>query len=247
MTSNHKKFQRPAIIVMAKAPRALEVKTRLVPALTPGAAAALAACFACDVVTHARRIATRIQGARVIVAYAPDDGQATLEPLLAEAAPQSFKTPLAWHAQRGDNLGERLANVCRDAFAAGCAPVVVMGTDSPTLPTAHIESALRRLVRGDCDLCIGGTDDGGYYLIGLRAHAPAIFQNIEWSTARVYGQTLHRAARLGLRASELPRWYDVDEPGDLLRLREEFRDSEAARALAPATYAWLCGREALET
>lgn len=239
MTSRQTKFLRPAIIVMVKAPRAGAVKTRLVPALNSDDAATLAACFACDVVTQARRIATRIQGARVIVAYAPDDAQATLEPLLAGAAAQDFNTPLAWHAQRGQNLGERLANVCHDAFAAGRAPVVIVGTDSPTLAPAHVESALRRLVRGDCDLCIGGTDDGGYYLIGLRAHAPAIFQNIEWSTARVYGQTLHRAARLGLRACELPRWYDVDEPGDLLRLREEFRDSEAARALAPATYAWL--------
>lgn len=239
MTSKQTKFQRPAIIVMVKAPRALEVKTRLVPPLTPDAAATLAACFACDVVTQARRIATRIQGARVIVAYAPDDGQATLEPLLADHSPETPNTPLAWHSQRGANLGERLANVCRDAFAAGCAPVVIIGTDSPTLAPAHVESALRRLVRGDCDLCLGGTDDGGYYLVGLRVSAPAIFQNIEWSTARVYGQTLHRAARLALRACELPRWYDVDVPQDLLRLRGEFRDSEAARALAPATYAWL--------
>ena len=239
MTSTQTNFQRPAIIVLMKAPRAGAVKTRLVPALTPDDAAALAACFACDVVTQMRGIARRIQGARVIVAYAPDDGQAEIETLLANRSPENINTPVAWHAQRGAHLGERLANVCADAFAAGCAPVVITGTDSPTLPAAHIESAVRRLMRGDCDICIGGTSDGGYYLVGLRAHAPAVFQNIEWSTPRVYGQTLHRAARLGLRACELPRWYDIDEPEDLLRLREEFRVSEEARALAPTTHAWL--------
>lgn len=239
MISNQTKFQRPAIIVMMKAPRAGTVKTRLVPALTPGDAATLAACFACDVVTQMRDIAVRIQGARVIVAYAPDDGQAEIETLLANRSPENINAPITWHAQRGAHLGERLANVCADAFAAGCAPVVVTGTDSPTLPAAHTESALRRLMRGDCDVCIGGTHDGGYYLIGLRAHAPAIFHHIEWSTPRVYDQTLYRAARLNLRVCGLARWYDVDEPGDLLRLHEEFRVNETARALAPVTYAWL--------
>jgi dihydroorotase-like cyclic amidohydrolase len=73
----------------------------------------------------------------------------------------------------------------------------------------------------DVDLVLGPTDDGGYYLIGLRAPCPALFEGMPWSTSAVLSRTLDRAQRLGLRVACLPAWFDVDTKADLERLAAE--------------------------
>jgi glycosyltransferase A (GT-A) superfamily protein (DUF2064 family) len=88
-------------------------------------------------------------------------------------------------------------------------------------------------------VALGPTEDGGYYAVGLRAPADGLFESVEWSTPRAYAQTARNAARAGLRLLKLPRWYDVDTPADLLRLRAELSADEAARRRAPSTYKYL--------
>ncbi|MCA1600134.1 MAG: TIGR04282 family arsenosugar biosynthesis glycosyltransferase [Acidobacteria bacterium] len=212
---------------MVKASRSGTVKTRLAPPLSSAEAAALAACFARDTLTGVRRIAHD-----VILAYAPANGRAALEAILPNKN-------LLWFEQRGEDLGARLEAVTAHAASLGYAPIIVVGTDSPTLPLSFVESAINSLSAGESDLALGPTEDGGYYLVGLRRYVSNLFQNIAWSTPLAYEQTMHNAARLSLRALELPRWYDVDTSADLLRLRNEIFTSEEARAQAPATYQWL--------
>ena len=228
-------FMRPVCIVMVKRPRAGAVKTRLVPPLTGEQAASLAACFARDTVSGLRRVVPEI-----VVAYAPADGRAALETLFAsDDEPPSAPGELLWLEQRGADLGARLDAAAAHAFDAGGGPVVIVGADSPTLPPSYVERAVGSLAAGEADIALGPTEDGGYYLVGLRAPRRGLFQNVAWSTPAAYRQTADNAARLGLRALELPRWYDVDTRADLLRLREEiFRDA-AARRRAPATHRWL--------
>lgn len=221
---------RPVVIVMVKAPRAGLVKTRLAPALAAADAAALAACFVRDVVTTALRVVPEL-----LVAYAPDDGRALLEPLLP--------TGLHWVAQQGTDLGARLTAAVAHAAALGCDPMLVLGADSPTLPDSYIETARAALTEGAADVVLGPTTDGGYYLVGLRRPVPTLFQNIAWSTPRAYEQTAANVARLGLRLLELPAWYDVDTCADLLHLRNEVCADEQARARAPHTYRWLCAHD----
>ena len=211
---------------MIKAPRAGLVKTRLTPPLSADEAAALARCCAQDVVRGARQTAREL-----IIAYTPADGRAALEPFL--------RGPLIWLAQQGADLGARLEAAAAYAFGQGFAPLVFLGADSPTLPPSFIRAALEALARADCDIALGPTDDGGYYLLGLRRPAPGLLHNIAWSTAQTYAQTASNAQHLGLRLLELPRWYDVDTYADLLRLRAELRADENARQRAPATYQWL--------
>jgi uncharacterized protein len=220
-------MSRPACIVMVKAPRAGAVKTRLVPPLAPEEAAALAACFARDIVACVRRVVSE-----VIVAYAPADGRAQLEALLRPGK-------LLWLEQRGEDLGERLEHAVEHACALGYGPVVVVGADSPTLPPSFVERAVRTLAEGDADVVLGPTDDGGYYLVAVRRAQLGLFRNVAWSTPLAYRQTADNAARLALRALELPRWYDVDTPDDLLRLCDELLDDEEARERAPHTWRWL--------
>lgn len=214
-------------VVMVKAPRAGAVKTRLAPPLTREEAASLAACFARDTVDSVRRVA-----GETIVAYAPDDGRAALEAIFKDDG-------LLWFAQRGEDLGARIESAASNAFARGRGPVVVVGTDSPTLPPSFVERAVASLSAGETDVALGPTEDGGYYLVGLREPSEGLFRNVEWSTPRAYAQTAENVARAGLRLLELPRWYDVDTPADLLRLRDEMLSDSEARLRAPATREWL--------
>jgi glycosyltransferase A (GT-A) superfamily protein (DUF2064 family) len=96
-----------------------------------------------------------------------------------------------------------------------------MDSDSPTLPAAILQQAFRELDEPGVDVVLGPCEDGGYYLIGLKASCPALFQGIAWSTSTVVDETLERAHDRGLRVACLPRWYDVDVYEDLQRLIEE--------------------------
>ncbi len=231
---NNESMLRPVCIVMMKTPRAGEVKTRLaMPMVSVNMVATLAACFAQDVVTNARRAVRE-----TIIAYTPSNGRAELEALLS--------TDLQYLEQlHGADLGSRLEHVVVHADALGFSPIIIIGTDSPTLPASFTEEAVQVLSTNETDIALGGTDDGGYYLIGLRKSVSEVFQNIEWSTPRVHQQTVANAMRFGLRVHELPRWYDVDTPSDLARLRYELLTSEAARERAPSTHRWLLAHDAV--
>jgi rSAM/selenodomain-associated transferase 1 len=217
----------PALIVMVKAPLVGLVKTRLMPPLSANEAARLAACFVQDVVNNAKRVASAL-----IIAYAPASGRGALDKLLNRG-------DLLWLEQRGADLGERLEQASVRAFDLGFSPLVLLGADSPTLPHAFITSATQSLAAAESDVALGPTEDGGYYLVGLRRPTRGLFQNIDWSSPQAYAQTARNARQLGLRLLELPPWYDVDTFNDLLRLRAELFSDEEARLRAPATYRWL--------
>ncbi|HEX7314499.1 MAG TPA: TIGR04282 family arsenosugar biosynthesis glycosyltransferase [Pyrinomonadaceae bacterium] len=224
----------PAVIVMAKAPRAGEAKTRLAPPLTREEAARLAACLFADTVSLALDV-----GAAIIVAYAPADGRPPLEDALRGRVLEETFSRLTWLEQRGEDLGARLEGVAARAFNEGFGPLLLVGADSPTLPPSYLINALEELADGRADVALGGTDDGGYYAVGMRGPAAGLFDSVEWSTPLAYEQTARNAERLGLRVLALPPWYDVDTPEDLLRLRAELSEDEAARRRAPATRDWL--------
>lgn len=217
---------------MAKAPREGEVKTRLVPPLSAAAAASLASCFVRDTVVNAQRVVTDL-----LVAYSPYDGRQTLESILPER--------LLWLEQQGEGLGTRLAATIAYGEESGYDPLIVIGADSPTTPTSFIKTAIDSLAAGESDLVLGPTDDGGYYLIGLRKPHGDLFQNVQWSTPLAYQNTVCNATRLKLRTLELPRWYDVDTFDDLLRMREEVFSNEVGRSRAVATYEWLTANDSL--
>ena len=97
----------------------------------------------------------------------------------------------------------------------------------------------------DDAVVLGPSDDGGYYLIGLRKLHRSLFEEIDWSTERVLAQTIDRARRLGLRVHLLPAWYDVDTADDLRRLTQELQAASAGppvhtrQFLAAEAHTWL--------
>lgn len=221
----------PAIVVMTKAPRAGRVKTRLCPPLSADDAASLAACFIRDTLRHAERL-----GIPLILAYDPPDGLAVLR----DGAPASVR----WLAQQGCDLGRRQEHAIAHAAGQGFGPILVIGTDSPTLPSGHLTAALVTLEREAAEVVLGPTLDGGYCLLAVPRPLPGLLDRIAWSTGGVCRQVAENAAALGLRVETLPPWYDVDTPEDLRRLREELCGSRGAQAQAPATYRWLLARGA---
>ena len=121
--------------------------------------------------------------------------------------------------QSDGDLGQRLVRFFERAFDGGASRVVLIGSDSPTLPRDYIEQAFEALK--DDPLVLGPTPDGGYYLVGATPPVPQIFDTIPWSSASVWNETVALIDREKLTFSELPEWFDVDEPDDLTRLRDE--------------------------
>ena len=209
---------RRALVIVGKAPRPGRSKTRLVPPLTYSEAAALSEAFLLDTVELAVGLAW--------------DRVSLIHPSIAEEAEllrRFLPAGVELCAQHGDGLGEALRGAFVDHFAQGFERVVLVDSDSPTLPAQLLEAACAGLQ--DHDLTIGPTVDGGYYLLGLRARHDALFESIAWSTPAVYRQTLERA--VGMTVHRLPEWYDVDVPEDLVRLHAQLHDLPGS--VAPQT------------
>ncbi|MBV9127294.1 MAG: TIGR04282 family arsenosugar biosynthesis glycosyltransferase [Verrucomicrobia bacterium] len=222
-----------ALAMMIKAPRAGASKTRLCPPLRPEEAAALSACFLRDTTANiadaARATATPARGVAV---YTPVGAEAAFDGLL----PAGF----ALLAQREGSFGERLHGALVDLFACGFASVCLIDSDSPTLPRAALETAVAALARPGDRALFGASEDGGYYLLGLKKAHWRLFEAIDWSTERVAAQTLARAAEIGLEVERLPTWYDVDDASSLRALCAEFFDSARVGGYpAPHTRAFV--------
>ena len=177
------------------------MKTRLIGALTPGQAAEIHQAFLDDLLDRLREGRFDLR-----LAWALDPG---------ESVPEG---PLPGVRQEGEDLGERLF---RTLAAAGieASSVAALGSDHPTLPLEIVHDAFERLEAG-ADVVLGPAEDGGYYLIALRAGAvaPRLFESIAWSTDRVFPDTVERCRELGLHLELLPLASDVDTPEDLRRL-----------------------------
>jgi rSAM/selenodomain-associated transferase 1 len=198
---------RVALAVMAKVPLAGQVKTRLCPPLAPAEAAALARCFLLDRLEQLGEVSD----GDALVAFAPKEREAEMR----DGLPAGIRLV----PQEGADLGARLDRVLTDLLAEGYAGAIAIDADSPTLPTAYLRRACAVIRDAAIDVVVGPCEDGGYYLIGLRVPAPALFADMPWSTALVTEETFARARRLGLRLALLPSWFDVDRGEDLARLR----------------------------
>jgi rSAM/selenodomain-associated transferase 1 len=201
-----------ALALMAKAPLAGEVKTRLVPPLTPDEAASLSACFLRDTANNIAIVGT-LRGADGVIMYTPSAARAEFDGLL----PAGFKL----FAQRGESLGDRLLNATRVLLARDYESICLINSDSPTLPPAILETAIAALAPAGDRVVLGPAEDGGYYLMGLKRAHENLFDRIAWSTSEVIDQTVERAGEISLEVVMLPVWYDVDAAATLKRLCRE--------------------------
>ena len=215
-----------AFAVMTKVPRPGQVKTRLTPPLTAEEAAALNICFLQDTTAAIASILSQ-ELARGIAVYTPVGAEGAYDTIL----PEEFELL----PQRGDAFGERLAFAIEDLLSLGFESVCLIDSDSPTVPPRAFSQAARILAEQKDTIVLGPSDDGGYYLIGLKKLHCALFENIQWSTERVLEQTIEQAQKIDLKVQFLPAWYDVDNGETLRRLCQElFTVNEAASDAYPA-------------
>jgi uncharacterized protein len=214
MTDNTAHDARSAVAIMAKAPRAGEVKTRLCPPLSLAEAAELYRCFLLDKIAQVNAL----QRATPVVSYSPSDARQWFE----DVTPAHFLLI----PQLGDDLGARILSAFDQLFHHGYTQVMVIDSDTPTLPTVCLEQAIELMAERHNDVVLGPTEDGGYYLIGLRRAHRELFEHMPWSTSQVFAETRHRSLQHGLTVACTESWYDVDMPDDFRRLRQSFDRSQ---------------------
>ena len=163
---------------MAKAPGITAVKSRLHPALGAEMATRLYECFLRDRIDAL----STVEGIDRAIAFTPLEAR----DVIADLAPFRFKLL----PQRGADLGARLANLLTELLGAGHPGAIAIDSDSPTLPMSYVAEAAMVLAAGEADAVVGPSDDGGYYLIGLREPHSELFEAMPWSTERVLPLTL---------------------------------------------------------
>jgi rSAM/selenodomain-associated transferase 1 len=195
------------LVIMAKEPAVGHTKTRLCPPLTPTEAAALYEAMLRDTIG----LVAGLEGVRLAIAVTPPEATDSFRRI---SPPDAILLPVA-----GADIGDCLNKVLGRLLADGYSQAIALNSDGPTLPAIYLQQAIGRL--DSVDVVLGPSEDGGYYLIGLKEPRPELFREIEWSSERVTAQTLARAEAMGLSVALLPSWYDVDTATDLDRLRAE--------------------------
>jgi hypothetical protein len=184
------------MILFAKTPIPGRVKTRLIGRLSPEQAAAL----------HEAMVR---------------DAWQRLGPL-GPIELHTDEETVAWEGigprrlQAEGDLGRRMLGAFEHALNDGYGLALIVGSDAPGLPAAHIAA----LLESAADVALGPTADGGYYAIGCRRPHPRMFEGVRWSTPHALADTVAACARCGLSVHVGPAWFDIDEPADLERLRD---------------------------
>ena len=189
------------LYLFAKAPVTGRVKRRMCPPLNLAQAALLAMAL----LEYTTRVVEQGWLGRKVLNVAPD---------LSHAAFLTYQQGLKWQTrvQLQADLGERMTEVLLEGIQTSGA-AVVLGTDIPTLDVAILGEAFQRLQAGQ--QVVGPSQDGGFYLLGLREMPVGLFDGIEWGGVEVYARLMGNARELGVELQVLPTLSDCDYFEDL--------------------------------
>ena len=220
-TSGHSRGRDCTLVIMAKAPKPGMVKTRLARCLPPPAVTELYRCLLDDTMTLAHSLGS-VEVAIMCPASDVDD--------LARLAGDAVRVV----SQTGEGLAAGLTSVFAHFAAAGQQRIIAFNSDSPHLPPSVLDKAFEELAA--CDVVVGPTHDGGYYLVGAKAAHPGLFGDDGLGTSNALERLLTRIRSLELSVRLADPFYDIDVASDLIRLDAELRLSPPR---APRTAAWL--------
>ena len=191
-----------AYICFTRIPQAGQVKTRLMPFLSPEQCAALQAAMLRDIAGQTERL-----HADIFVCHTG------LTPgILRDIFPHAGFFPQS----ADESLGLRMYRALCHVLSLGYGACVLTGSDLPYLSAAHIESAFNALLRSD--IVLGPTKDGGYYLVGLKAPCPALFMHKRYGHTSVYSDAVAAAKAAGKSSISVAACNDIDTADDLRAL-----------------------------
>ena len=206
------------LVVFTRTPRFGKVKTRLIPPLSPELALELHQAFLEDTLENVEHM-QRLYVNKLLCLS---------EPLKQQDVLNIPTTGWEIELKVAGTLGKRLEAIFLKGFNDGHQRVVVIGSDSPTLPNKIINEAFDQLTT--TKTVIGPAEDGGYYLIGCNKFIPQLFQDIDWGTSKVLSQTLRVTESLQVETKILPTWYDIDCSNDLEKLRNDIKRLEGSKS-----------------
>ena len=192
-----------AVILFARDPILGQVKTRLNSFLDNETILKLYKCFLEDSLAKIQQVGN----ADCFVGISHENNSGFFNKL------ESFGMTL--FSQQGKDLGDKMRRAFIDRFMQGYNKVVIIGSDSPSLPVSYIDKALD----SERDLGLGPSIDGGYYLIAMRGKVFEVFSGVDWGTDKVLYETLQLVKEGSFSFDLLPVWYDVDLPEDLKLLK----------------------------
>lgn len=205
------------LLIFTRYPVPGQTKTRLIPALGQEGAATLQRRLTEHCLAIARQL-TPIMPLKITMAYTGGTGMQMQQWLGGD---------VHYYPQSEGDLGDRLWHAFQTAFTQGGKKVMAIGIDCPFISTDLLHAAFIALDTND--VVIGPAQDGGYYLLGLKcpnSHYADYFQGIDWSTERVYAQTLAKITQNGDRHYALAMLPDIDRPEDLPMLPSHFLSVE---------------------
>jgi uncharacterized protein len=193
------KTHKNSLILFARDPVLGKVKTRLSPLLKEDAILKLYICFLQESLDNIRRV----ENVDLFVGVAPSNESGFFTGTL--------NSDIRLFAQEGESLGDKMRRAIQDRLQEGYERVVIIGSDSPSLPVSYISRALD----SEKDIVLGPSTDGGYYLIGMKERFVEVFKGVSWGAEKVLSQTHMHLEQNGASLELLPVWYDVDSPEDL--------------------------------
>ncbi len=207
------KNSKTALALFTKTPELGQVKTRLAASIGDKMALEFHLAFIADSLENAFQLTTIADS----YLYLTQPWNLNIAPFPKMLETSQFRLKY----QSSGDLGVRLSNAFLELFYT-YQKVIIIGTDSPSLPIPYLEEAILALTKQDC--VIGPAIDGGYYLIGLNRdikNLSEIFTNINWGTEKVFLETTMCIQNKQLTLHSLPIWYDIDTLPDLVRLEND--------------------------
>jgi len=194
--------RKKALITFVKAPVPGTVKTRLQADIGADKTVKIYKSF----VTTLTSQCARIKGVDKFLGCAPSDDHPFLREIAAANALETFN-------QKGQSLGERIFNAFRHCSQKGYSEIVLIGSDSPSMPVDFIKKAFSELIKND--FVIGPSFDQGLYLIGVSSpKIGRLARIIQLDTGKDVSMILNKLSRTNIKFSMLPFWYDIDNIND---------------------------------
>lgn len=199
-------MKKQALILFTRLPEAGRVKTRMMPRLSGEECAELQWAMLED-------ISSSLSGAEgdLFVFYAPPESPRALKRL------RELLGSAEYQQQLGEGLGERMHHAFTHVFKQGYDACLLMGSDIPFVSRWDITAAWQELYGRD--VVLGPSEDGGYWLVGLRRPFEPLFVLRSYGHGGVLAEAMAVCEACGLAVGLAATKRDADTWDDLYYLR----------------------------